>query len=615
MKKLLAFLLALTLMVALCACGGDTPDTGDDNRNTTTTTAAAEGEGTTTTGAGDPTDGTTTAADPTDTTAAPTDGTTTATKAPTKTPTATNVGTSDEGTAIRILAIGDDMAVDAMEKHLYDMLKGGYDKVHLGILYAADSTIDTHYAAIQNDTKSYEFRQNSSGKWTKESKVAPSKAFKAADWDYVVIQQEGNASGQTKTYANLKNMTARIAKQCGDASIYWHMTWAYQQDKSANLLADYSYSQQQMYQAIIKATLQQVMTDENVWALIPSGTAIQNLRTSSLKDTLTTDGAHLTDTYGDYTAALTWYCALTGESADTVTYRPAAVKDHLDEIIEAVGNAMNMPSEITHAANGDGEFQSIKILAVGNSFSIDAMHNHLYGVLEGAGYDEIRLGILYVGGCSLDKHYTYLSADSASYEYLENIGGKWTNTKEYKASTAFALTDWDYVVFQQVSGQSGRPESYGKLDALIDLIRPQIGKAKLYWQMTWAYQQDSDHSDFGKYNKDQMTMYNAIVSTVKEKIVNHPKIDGVIPSGTAIQNLRTSSLGDTLTADGYHLENAYGDYTASLTWYCTITGESAYGMYYCPSSVGDHFHEIAEAVDNAVEKPFEVTESAYPAAP
>ena len=106
-------------------------------------------------------------------------------------------------------------------------------------------------------------------------------------------------------------------------------------------------------------------------------------------------------------------------------------------------------------------------------------------------------------------------------------------------------------------------------------------------------------------------MYNAIVSTAKEKIAGNPDFDGIIPSGTAVQNLRTSSLGDTLTADGYHLENAYGDYTASLTWFCTFTGADAYSMFYCPSSVGDHFHEIAEAVNNAVKKPFEVTESKY----
>ena len=251
--------------------------------------------------------------------------------------------------------------------------------------------------------------------------------------------------------------------------------------------------------------------------------------------------------------------------------------------------------------------ESISILAVGNSFSVDAMTNHLYQVLEAAGYDNIRLGILYVGGCSLDMHYSYLKNDSASYEYMENTTGKWVNTKNYKASDAFKLTNWDYVTIQQVSGQSGRPDTYGNLDAVVDIIKPQIGKAKLYWQMTWAYQQDSNHGDFAHYGKDQMTMYNAIVSTVKEKIVGNPDFAGVIPSGTAIQNLRTSSLGDTLTADGYHLENTIGDYTAALTWFVTLTGNDPFSMFYYPAGTVEHFYDIAEAVEHAVAKPWQVT--------
>ena len=599
MKKLLAILVAMTLLVTLAACGEK--DTATKSGKTTVaattmaagSTAATEAESTTSTTVAD-------------TTATKGDASTTGTQAPATTAPTTTTPSEDEGTAIRVLAIGDGMAVDAMEKHLYDMLKGAYDTVQLGILYADKSTVDTHYAAIKGDTKTYELRQNNSGKWTKESKIAPSKALKAADWDYVVIQQSAADSGKPETFGKLKDLTALIAKQCGDAAIYWHMGWAYQQSY-ATLMADYGYNQHVMYQSIIKTTLQQVMTDDNVWALIPTATAIQNLRTSSLKDTLTTDGIRLTDTYGDYTAALMWYCSLTGEAPDTVTYRPASVKDHMDEIIEAVTNAIDLPSDITAAAGGDGEFKSIKILAVGNSFSVDAMNRHLYQMFEAAGYDEIHLGILYVGGCSVDQHYNYIKNNSGSYQYQENKNGSWTYTENYKAADAFALTDWDIVTVQQVSGSSGMPDTYGNLDALVDLIRPQIGKAKLYWQMTWAYQQDSDHYDFAHYNNDQMTMYNAIVSTVKAKIDGHTAFDGIIPSGTAVQNLRTSTLGDTLTADGYHLENTIGDYTAALTWFTTLTGNDPFSMFYYPAGTVEHFYEIADAVEKAVANPDKVT--------
>lgn len=602
MKKLLALLLALTMMVCLAACGGDAP--AEDTASTTTTTAedtttttADEGSTTTATDSADDTtqaDATTTAGE----------GGTTA-KPTTATPT---TGTTEEGKSFRLLAMGDGFAVDAMEKHLYDMLKGaGYTQIQLGILYADKSTVDTHYDAVKNNKVVYEFRVNTNGKWQKTAKVAPKTAFSSHEWDYIVLQQSAADSGADGAFGNLSKFTAAVQGACPNAAIYWHMTWAFQQGSKQEGFQQYYNNQQMMFQSIVSTTLKRVMPDQNVMGLLPTGTAIQNLRTSTLKDTLTTDGKRLVDTYGDYAAALTWFCCLTQSAPADTAYRPSSLSAHYDEIVEAVENALSVPNQITPAAKGDGVERSISILAVGNSFSVDAMTQHLYQVLQAAGYDKIRLGILYVGGCSLDMHYNYLKNDSASYEYMENVSGKWTNTQNYKASDAFKLTDWDFVTIQQVSGQSGRPSSYGNLDAVIDLIKPQIGKAKLYWQMTWAYQQDSNHSDFGHYGKDQMTMYNAIVNTVKDKIVGHPKIDGVIPSGTTIQNLRTSALGDTLTADGYHLENTVGDYAAALTWFVTLTGNDPFAMFYYPAGAVEHFYAIAEAVENAVAKPWQVT--------
>ena len=48
--------------------------------------------------------------------------------------------------------------------------------------------------------------------------------------------------------------------------------------------------------------------------------------------------------------------------------------------------------------------KSVKILAIGNSFSDDAME-HLAVILKGAGVENISLGNLYIGGCSLETHY------------------------------------------------------------------------------------------------------------------------------------------------------------------------------------------------------------------
>lgn len=52
-------------------------------------------------------------------------------------------------------------------------------------------------------------------------------------------------------------------------------------------------------------------------------------------------------------------------------------------------------------------------------------------------------------------------------------------------------------------------------------------------------------------------MYNSIIRAVLATYKD-ADIDFVIPSGSAIQNGRTSSLGDSFNRDGIHLELTYG---------------------------------------------------------
>ena len=314
--------------------------------------------------------------------------------------------------------------------------------------------------------------------------------------------------------------------------------------------------------------------------------------TATAGETTTATEAEVTTTTTAGTTAATESIQPT-ESATTA--KPTTTQPTATKPTEPPKNTGNVP-------------KSISILSVGNSFSVDAMKNHLYPMLKEAGCTDIRLGILYIGGASIDTHYDNIRLDRAKYDYYETVNGEWVITPEYKASTAFALTDWDIVTIQQASPDSGRPISYENLGTVIDLMRPQIGDAKLYWHMTWAYQQDSDHSAFPNYNKDQMRMYRGIVDATKRRIVGNENFVGYFPCGTSIQNLRTSSLGDTLTADGYHLKDTYGDYTAALTWFCYLTGADAETVAYRPASIADHFDEIAEAVNNAIKTPLAITE-------
>ncbi len=257
--------------------------------------------------------------------------------------------------------------------------------------------------------------------------------------------------------------------------------------------------------------------------------------------------------------------------------------------------------------------KSIKILAIGNSFSDDATE-HLWGILNDAGIEEVIIGNLYIGGCSIDTHWNNMKNDSVAYDFrYYDTAGKKTSTKR-SVSYALALHDWDYITIQQVSQNSGQTSTLGNLQNVLDYINQKKTNenAKIYWHSTWAYQQNSSHSGFNNYGKNQMTMYNAIIDTYQYIDEKYPAIEGILPSGTAIQNLRTSYLGDSLTRDGYHMSYDIGRYTAALTWCCMLTGIDAKAIDWVPAeymTITDDIDAIREAVNNAVANPFEVTPS------
>jgi len=260
--------------------------------------------------------------------------------------------------------------------------------------------------------------------------------------------------------------------------------------------------------------------------------------------------------------------------------------------------------------------KSIKILAIGNSFSTDGLE-YVYQIAVDAGIKDITLGNLYIGGCSLFTHWENARTNAANYKYRKNNSGEWIDRKNSTMEYGIQDENWDVITIQQVSGNSGDLKTYNSdLDNLVAYVTSKKTNpdAKIAWHMTWAYQAGSKHPNFAKYDKNQITMYNAIVSTVTEKIALTNAFQVIIPTGTAIQNMRTSYVGDTLTRDGYHLSLNLGRYIASMTWVKVLTGASIDNISWVPNA-GEIpetlLPVIKEAVNNAVQNPFSVTQSSY----
>lgn len=71
--------------------------------------------------------------------------------------------------------------------------------------------------------------------------------------------------------------------------------------------------------------------------------------------------------------------------------------------------------------------KTLKVLAIGNSFSVDGME-YLWQIAKSGGVKKVVLGNLYIGGCSLDQHYGNIIGETASYIYYKNTNGIWKGT-------------------------------------------------------------------------------------------------------------------------------------------------------------------------------------------
>lgn len=253
--------------------------------------------------------------------------------------------------------------------------------------------------------------------------------------------------------------------------------------------------------------------------------------------------------------------------------------------------------------------RTIKILAIGNSFSEDAIEQNLYEIASAAG-DTAIIGNLYIGGCELEKHAHNAIYDAPAYRYRK-IGADGNRVQTDRTTIRQALADdtWDVVTLQQASHYSGLPESYTPwINMLVSFVRENTDYDPLIgFHQTWAYASASDHWAFVYYGYNQADMYRRICSAARQAMTASG-ISLVIPAGTAIQNCRTSYIGDNLNRDGFHLDLKLGRYLAACTWYESLFGSDVQGNHFLPEGVDKNDAATAQrAAHAAVTSPWQVT--------
>ena len=251
----------------------------------------------------------------------------------------------------------------------------------------------------------------------------------------------------------------------------------------------------------------------------------------------------------------------------------------------------------------------IKILSIGNSFSEDTME-HIPEIVKSLGYKDFKFANLYIGGCSIKKHYNLMVNDIAEYEYYVNSGDGWTQTQHFTSREKIKEEDWDIISIQHGTGDKSRytsPESYADLPALIKEVKALSKKdVKIAFNMAWVAEPEGRHHEITSYGGDQALMYKNITIVTKEVV--SPLVDVVSSAGTAIQNARPY-IDKKLTRDTFHVTRDLGRYIAGLTFIKALCGTDIDSVTWCSEGVSDEERVIAiKAANAAVKEPYKTTE-------
>ena len=267
------------------------------------------------------------------------------------------------------------------------------------------------------------------------------------------------------------------------------------------------------------------------------------------------------------------------------------------------------PTAVYYNTKWDGK--TLKVLCVGNSFARNAT-KFLYDIADAHGVEEIVLGVLHIGGCTVEKHWKNAQSEEAAYKYYKNTTGTWELTENATLLYGLQDEDWDVITITQGQGYYGIPKSYdGCLEELVAYLEENKTNpdAQLAFHMTWAFPADSTNARFDLYVNNQETMFQCIVDTARDRVLTAEGIDFLLPSGTAIQNVRFP-VGEVFFDDDLFHLNKNGELVAGYVWFAYLTGQPIDELKYTGhmSAMTSTHKPILDSVNAAFRDPFTVTE-------
>lgn len=229
---------------------------------------------------------------------------------------------------------------------------------------------------------------------------------------------------------------------------------------------------------------------------------------------------------------------------------------------DGIVNALDITALIASILHNETPATGIKfnVLALGNSYTCDALAYVPAIIRAIAPQVELTMGIACRGNSTLQQHYEENIKQNLVPEsyYLINPSGRWNIVWPNDRTEPDIITErqWDLVVLHQNSTLSREYDNYQPyLDSIMTWINDTLEQVPDYaWLLIPAYPDGQSLLDGS--TSDQMWLD---VCNAAQRVIEETDVKTVIPCGTAIQNARhtsLASLGDYgyLSHDGRHLQ-------------------------------------------------------------
>lgn len=168
------------------------------------------------------------------------------------------------------------------------------------------------------------------------------------------------------------------------------------------------------------------------------------------------------------------------------------------ETYKTTVSAWNVPNLNANALAGEtaANDRVLKVLVIGNSHGLDST-NLLYEVFKAEGlpaeYDDLIIGAIYTGGCSVSTH-AKNALNDLPYDYWKKNAGKnedgsWEHYEDPTTREVLNNEDWDIVLLQEMNTSSAREEYFtnDNIETVFTFVVNTLGyEPKFMWNMIWA---------------------------------------------------------------------------------------------------------------------------------